>query len=1125
MHQINKPHKRSIKKILFKATLSVFSALTLVCTETNPTSFFSKSQSDITAYAAKSPEFGVILRDDNTYAIQKPFSLEGTTYPKILTIPSTYDGKQINSIGNYGFSNNSEVEKIIISEGITKIERQAFENCPNLKNVVLPKSLKTIEYGAFNSCTSLKEIILPEGIKKIEDSTFSYCSSLQSIKLPDSVESIGESAFSYCTALETINFPKSLKSIGYYAFEHDTKLNFDISPENRYFAEQDGALYNKDFSKLLMFPAAFEKSITLPDTLKTIGSYSLNDYCDSTLYIPDSVEVIEDNALDSYKLYQIEISPTNTHFVNDENMFLTADRSTLVRLFYSYSESDTLTIPDEVTRILGGAVRNCSYAHIDLPNVEYIGDHAFASYNLISINAPKLKKLGASNFNFSSIPSFSFPELEEIGADAFYGNSSLTTFDAPKLKVIGDRAFSNCTSLSDFDFSGTVSIGEHAFSHTGLKDINCPATEISECAFYHCDNLETISLPKAKILGHESFSSCVKLKSINLPKVTSIGDYAFSQCSSITTVTAPKVQSIGEYAFRDCSSIKKISFPELKMLGNWALEHCSALEEISLPKLSEVGWAPLNGCNNLHAIETNADFTASDRVYLFYDYEGKKPVITDLTIVGTKQYKDISNLLFVLDMNSGTVHVEAKADQYAVAKIRGISVTDSNAVSLNLKSIYMLKGDRKTALRLVNTNPKKTVTFASANTKIAKVDKNGDVEAVGVGSTTITAKYNGKTYKCPITVYARTVENRPKQLDKQYGLWNLSDYEVVNALFEWIRFNCKYDYTYTKAYADGILLDYTGICNSYMLATGVLLDYFKIPNENIIGDELFHGWNYIKIGNDWFQWDSTWSKFLSTDKDIHVNGQAAGYDKSGHFGFVSKYVCNQTNPNTKYSSRNPKSKAASVKPALQSLTAGKEGVKKYKNFYYTENADGTLTIVEYVGTAKNVEVPSKINGKKVTKIGMHAFCFSRNMQKIALPSTLVEIEEDAFSYCTALKEIKIPDSVKKMGGYQFYGCTALTKVVLSKNLTEISERTFKHCTKLKEIVIPDKVKTIGDHAFAWSALEKITLPASLKTVGDGAFVAWPSVKTVIFKGTSKQWKAIKDNDKYYLSQAKVTYKK
>lgn len=45
------------------------------------------------------------------------------------------------------------------------------------------------------------------------------------------------------------------------------------------------------------------------------------------------------------------------------------------------------------------------------------------------------------------------------------------------------------------------------------------------------------------------------------------------------------------------------------------------------------------------------------------------------------------------------------------------------------------------------------VTFSTGNKKIATVDENGKITAVGVGTTTITAKtYNGKTANCNVTV-------------------------------------------------------------------------------------------------------------------------------------------------------------------------------------------------------------------------------------------------------------------------------------------------------------------------------------------------------------------------------------
>ena len=95
----------------------------------------------------------------------------------------------------------------------------------------------------------------------------------------------------------------------------------------------------------------------------------------------------------------------------------------------------------------------------------------------------------------------------------------------------------------------------------------------------------------------------------------------------------------------------------------------------------------------------------------------------------------------------------------------------------------------------------------------------------------------------------------------------------------------------------------------------------------------------------------------------------------------------------------------------------------------------------------------------------------------------------AFSGCTGLTEIVIPDSVTTIGSYAFSGCTGLTRVVLPAGLTAIPDCCFNNCEKLPGIAIPETVTSIGSCAFRYcSALTAITLPQGLQTLGGNAFL-------------------------------------
>lgn len=76
---------------------------------------------------------------------------------------------------------------------------------------------------------------------------------------------------------------------------------------------------------------------------------------------------------------------------------------------------------------------------------------------------------------------------------------------------------------------------------------------------------------------------------------------------------------------------------------------------------------------------------------------------------------------------------------------------DSKKISLNSTKLTIYTGDNY-KLELENAAPGKKITFKSSKKSVAKVDSTGMITAVKAGKAKITAKYNGKNYKCTVTV-------------------------------------------------------------------------------------------------------------------------------------------------------------------------------------------------------------------------------------------------------------------------------------------------------------------------------------------------------------------------------------
>lgn len=115
--------------------------------------------------------------------------------------------------------------------------------------------------------------------------------------------------------------------------------------------------------------------------------------------------------------------------------------------------------------------------------------------------------------------------------------------------------------------------------------------------------------------------------------------------------------------------------------------------------------------------------------------------------------------------------------------------------------------------------------------------------------------------------------------------------------------------------------------------------------------------------------------------------------------------------------------------------------------------------------------------------------------------SVTSIGDGAFSNCTGLTGISIPDGVISIGEGSFINCTGLTDVVIPNTVTSIgtvgrnssSSGAFEGCINLTSVKIPNGVTTIGEHAFiGCTKLEYIEIPSSVIMVGVCAFhnTAW-----------------------------------
>jgi hypothetical protein len=132
-----------------------------------------------------------------------------------------------------------------------------------------------------------------------------------------------------------------------------------------------------------------------------------------------------------------------------------------------------------------------------------------------------------------------------------------------------------------------------------------------------------------------------------------------------------------------------------------------------------------------------------------------------------------------------------------------------------------------------------------------------------------------------------------------------------------------------------------------------------------------------------------------------------------------------------------------------------------------------------------------------------------NLTNVTIPEGVTSISNYAFDSCSNLTSVIIPNSVTSIGYSAFQSCTGLTSITLPESLTSISNGAFQNCSSLTSIDLPEGLTSIGSWAFnVCTGLTSIALPEGLILIDGNAFYMCDSLKTINFKGTEDQWKAI-----------------
>ena len=223
-----------------------------------------------------------------------------------------------------------------------------------------------------------------------------------------------------------------------------------------------------------------------------------------------------------------------------------------------------------------------------------------------------LTSIGKEAFKYSGITgTVSIPAgITKIDSEAFGLCNKITGVRFPEgLLTIGNSAFAECIEMTDSLVfpEGLTTLGDQAFflctKMPGYRALPSSLTRIGTYAFRECVAMKQEVVLPASILsiGVGSFSSSGVTSAVVLRDTIPYG--VFNNCLSLEKVSIPAAKVIQPEAFTSCKKIKTIHFPaSLVSVDIDALANCTGLDTI----FSDNTTPPVMGTNSLYGVSRTA---------------------------------------------------------------------------------------------------------------------------------------------------------------------------------------------------------------------------------------------------------------------------------------------------------------------------------------------------------------------------------------------------------------------------------------------------------------------------------------------------------------------------------------
>ncbi|WP_144581930.1 leucine-rich repeat domain-containing protein, partial [Campylobacter coli] len=559
---------------------------------------------------------------------------------------------------------------------------------------------------------------------------------------------------------------------------------------------------------------------------------------------------------------------------------------------------------------------------------------------------------------------------------------------------------------------------------------------IENYAFSECESLEEIILPDSlKSIGEYAFKKCSSLKNLNFNEgLEVIENYAFYKCESLEEISLPdSLKEIRRYAFEDCSSLKNLNFNEgLEVIENYAFSGCKSLEEISFPdSLKEIGEGAFFRVYNLKRIHISKN-------HKYFGYE--------------------NNVLY------------DKESKFVIA-VANIQESISFPECIKRIGHHKLEGSSTLEEIIFPTSLKEIERYAFKNcSSIKSLKFNEGLEVIGENA----------FYKCK-SLEVISLPDSLKEIGEGafFGVYNLKRIHISKN-HEYFGYENNVLYNKKKRKSVIAITNASEGITFPKYITAIPEDIFENPNLSKV---VFENKNY-KISEEQYFAERLRESIRAHQKEFALNkakkekiAEIIGVSFDGILQEIAKNYgvecileskkCNQekivcilkiekhTKILTTIKIKNPRFKEQFE--SFVKLVADKESTfeslqdftKKHKNISFNK----VFALHSYIPFIKLLQPD-----KEFLSLGLENL-------RVKIPQGTEVIPSKAFYKLKSLAFVELNDDLKEIDLQAFCGCKSLGEITLPNSVTTIGWQAFKE-SGIKQINLPESIKKISSWIFA-----------------------------------------------------------